>query len=103
MRVRIPVPEKEISPVKMGHEVKLKVRGYPGLTFNGVVTRISGQAESGELQPVFVVTAEAANTNGLMKPGMTGHAKIYCGKWPAYKVLLWRIVRWFRVEFWSWY
>jgi len=103
MRVRIPVPEKEISPVKVGQTVKLKARGYPDKTFEGVVTRISGQTEAGVVQPVFVITAEAPNTLGLMKPGMTGRAKIYCDKWPIYKIVLWRVVRWFRVEFWSWF
>jgi multidrug efflux pump subunit AcrA (membrane-fusion protein) len=115
MRVRIPVPENEIGPVMAGQVVKLKVRGYPGETFEGRVTRISGQTESGSGVsqsvsagpgsdgPVFVVTAEAGNAKGLMKPGMTGRAKIYCGKLPIYKVLLWRVVRWFRVEFWSWF
>ncbi len=103
MRVRIPVPEKEISPIKVGQTVMLKARGYPGETFQGNVTKISGQSETGKIQPVFVITAEVANTNSLMKSGMTGRAKIYCGKWPIYKVLLWRIVRWFRVEFWSWF
>jgi multidrug efflux pump subunit AcrA (membrane-fusion protein) len=103
MRVRIPVPEKEISPVRVGQIVKLKARGYPGVTFDGVITKISGQTETGELQPVFAITAHVSNTDGLMKPGMTGRAKIYCGKQPIYKVLLWRMVRWFRVEFWSWF
>ena len=103
MRVRIPVPEKEISPVRVGQTVKLKARGYPGTTFDGVITKISGQTETGELQPVLAITAHVSNTDGLMKPGMTGRAKIYCGKQPVYKVLLWRMVRWFRVEFWSWF
>jgi len=103
MRIRIPVPEKEISPVKIGQDVKLKVLGYPGETLNGIVTKISGQTEKGVVQQVFIVTAKAPNTLGLMKPGMTGRAKIYCGKWPIFKILLWRIVRWFRVEAWSWY
>jgi hypothetical protein len=109
MRIRIPVPENEIGPVSVGQSVKLKARGYPGETFSGRVTRISGQTETGQLQssaisgPVFVVTAEVANERGLMKSGMTGRAKIYCGKLPVYKVVLWRVVRWFRVEFWSWF
>jgi hypothetical protein len=109
MRVLIPVPEKEIGPVAIGQAVRLKVRGYPGKTFVGKATRISGQTEKSSAQlsasasPVFVVTAEAANVGGFMKPGMTGRAKIYCGKQPVYRVALWRIVRWFRVEFWSWF
>jgi len=103
MRVRIPVPEKEISPVKVGQMVRLKARGYPDKTFEGVVTKISGQTETGEIQPVFVITAEAPNTLALMKPGMTGRAKIYCDKWPIAKIVLWRAIRWFRVEFWSWF
>ncbi len=103
MRVRIPVPEKEISPIVPGRTVKLKTRSYPGVTFSGEVTKIAGQTDQGELEPIFVVTAEIPNPEGLIKPGMTGHAKIYCGKRPAYKIIFWRIVRWFRVEFWSWY
>jgi hypothetical protein len=83
--------------------VKLKTRGYPGITFNGIVTKISSQTEAGELHPIFVVTAHASNAELLMKPGMTGHAKIYCGKRPVYEVVLWRVVRWFRVEIWSWF
>jgi putative peptide zinc metalloprotease protein len=103
MRIRIPVPEKEISPVIPGRAVKLRSRSYPGITFDGQVIRVSGQTEEGELEPIFVVTAVVANPDGLLKPGMTGHAKIYCGKRPAYKILLWRMVRWFRVEFWGWF
>ena len=103
MRIRIPVPEKEISAVVPGRMVKFRTRSYPGITFHGEVTVVAEQTEAGQLQPIFVVTAVAPNTGRLLKPGMTGHAKIYCGKRPAYKILLWRIVRWFRVEFWGWY
>ena len=103
MRVRIPVPEKEISPVVPGRSVKFRTRSYPGITFHGEVTIVAEQTEAGQLQPIFVVTAVAPNPDRLLKPGMTGHAKIYCGKRPAYKILLWRLVRWFRVEFWGWY
>jgi hypothetical protein len=73
------------------------------LTFEGQVTQIAGHTDDGELEPIFMVLAKVPNPEGLLKPGMTGHAKIYCGKRPAYKILLWRIVRWFRVEFWSWF
>ncbi len=103
MRVRIPVPEKEISPVVPGKSVRFRTRSYPGITFDGEVTTVAEETEEGQLQPIFVVTAVAPNPDGLLKPGMTGHAKIYCGKRPAYKILLWRLVRWFRVEFWGWY
>lgn len=103
MRLRIPVPEKEISDVRPGRVVKFRTRSYPGITFEGKVTLISEQTEEGELEPIFVVTAEAANKDALLKSGMTGHAKIYCGKRPAYKIILRRLVRWIRVEFWGWY
>jgi len=103
MRVRIPVPEKEISDVRPGNIIKFRTRSYPGITFDGKVARISEQTEEGELQPIFVVTAEAPNAEGLLKSGMTGHAKIYCGKERAFKIMFKRFVRWFRVEFWGWY
>ncbi len=103
MRIRIPVPEKEISDVAPGMAVKFKTRSYPGITFEGKVTKIAEQTEEGELEPIFVVTAQAPNPEALLKSGMTGHAKIYCGKERAYKIFFRRFVRWFRVEFWGWY
>jgi putative peptide zinc metalloprotease protein len=104
LRVRIYVPEKEISVVKLGNSVKLKVRSFPYLTFSGVVTKIDPLViDEAEKHRVILVTANIVNQDDLLKPGMTGKAKINCGSWPIYRLILWRLVRYIRVEFWSWW
>jgi putative peptide zinc metalloprotease protein len=104
LRARIYVPEKEISVVKVGNPVKLKVRSFPSLTFTGIVTKIDPIViNEGTRRNVIIVTAHIANQNDILIPGMTGKAKINCGYWPIYKLILWRLVRYIRVEFWSWW
>lgn len=104
VRVRINVPEKEISAVAGDDPVKMKVHSYPGITYSGTVTKIDPLVvydKNG--RPIFWVTAYVPNGDGLLKAGMTGKAKINCGKWPIYKIILWRLVRYLRIEFWSWW
>ena len=104
VRVRINVPEKEISAIAVGNPVKMKVRSYPGITYSGLVTKIDPLVVyDKEGRPVFWVTAYVPNGDGLLKAGMTGKSKINCGKWPIYKIVLWRLVRFLRIEFWSWW
>jgi hypothetical protein len=39
----------------------------------------------------------------LLKPEMTGNAKILCGTRPLLELLTRRLARYIRVEFWSWW
>lgn len=104
VKVKISVPEKEISEVSIGNGVIMKARSYPGLTYIGQVKRIDPIAfEDMRGRSIISVTALAANPEGLLKPGMTGKAKINCGDNPLYKIILWRVVRYLRIEFWSWW
>ena len=104
IRVRIDVPEKEIAAVLVNNSIKMKVHSYPGLTYSGVVTKIVPHVFHRENdRKVFHVYAQASNIEGLLKPGMTGKAKINCGKRPLYRLILWRVVRFLRIEFWSWW
>jgi len=48
-----------------------------------------------------LVTTQLDNAAGLLKPEMTGNAKVYCGKQRAIDLVMRRIVRYLRVEFWS--
>jgi multidrug resistance efflux pump len=112
-----PVSEKEIADVKAGQIVALKVRAYPDMTFYGRVTSIStATIQSGsapkEAAPVSAeefsgksirVTTRIDNTSLLLKPGMTGNAKILCGQRRVIDLITRRIARTFKVEFWSWW
>jgi hypothetical protein len=103
MRVLIPVSEKDMDVVKLGQKVKSKVRSFPFKTFSGVVTRISHQGEQYKNKEVFIITSKIDNSELLLKPGMTGQGKIYCGKRSIAYLLLRRIIRWIRIEVWSWF
>ena len=46
---------------------------------------------------------EKAEAEGLLKPGMTGHGKITCCERSIFHLITRRLVRYIRVEFWSWW
>jgi multidrug resistance efflux pump len=122
--VEVTVPEKEIADVHTGQSVALKVRAYPNRLFHGQVTRIAMTAQSGggsgsvfpaaagsgasplgggkPSHAVLVVT-ETDNSEGLLKPGMTGVAKIYCGERRLIDLVTRRVSLTFKVQFWSWW
>jgi hypothetical protein len=49
------------------------------------------------------VTTRIDNNSMLLKPGMTGTAKILCGQRRVIDLITRRIARTFKVEFWSWW
>ena len=121
------VSEKEIADVKVGNIVALKARAYPEKTFFGTVTSVGATAQRGQTvstvgggshgsaspslaarsgsssAPTILVTTRISNDKLLLKPGMTGMVKIYCGERRIFDVLLRRLARTFKVEFWSWW
>jgi multidrug efflux pump subunit AcrA (membrane-fusion protein) len=104
--VEITVPEKEIADVRVGQKVLAKARAYPQRQFESEVLAIAPTASTND-QPVLgrtvLVTTRINNAEGLLKPEMTGHAKIYGDRYRLIDLVTRRIVRYFRVEFWSWW
>jgi putative peptide zinc metalloprotease protein len=117
---QIVVSEKDIADVHGGQPVALRVRALPGSVFRGAVTAIATAADgtpiAGAQTPVatapggsalpgraFIVTTRIDNPDLLLKPGMTGWAKIYCGPRRIGEVLTRRVARSIRVEVWSWW
>jgi hypothetical protein len=50
-----------------------------------------------------MVITQLDNAEHLLKPEMTGNAKIYCGEQRLLDLVTRRLVRFIRVEFWSWW
>ena len=50
--------------------------------------------------PMVVVRSELQNDQLLLKPEMTGVARIYCGDRRIIDLMTRRMVRWVRTEFW---
>ena len=104
--VEIAVPEKEIADVKIGHKVVIKARAFPRTTFEGQVLAVAPivtKQTDWQPQRTVLVTTRLDNSAGLLKPEMTGNAKVYCGEQRAIELVMRRMVRYLRVEFWSWW
>jgi len=91
--------------VKVGQRVVLKARAYPETSFYGEVISVAPTATAEEEEPggrTVLVTTQLNNTSFLLKPGMTGNAKIYCGKRRIIDLMTRRLTRYITVEFWWW-
>jgi hypothetical protein len=123
------VSEQDIADVKVGEPVVLKARAYPNNLFQGTITAIAtvaqinsssssgsifsspGQTPSGtatfsraNVNPKTVlVTTRIDNSELLLKPEMTGQAKISCGRKRLIDLVARRLSRTIKVEFWSWW
>jgi multidrug resistance efflux pump len=99
------VSEKEIGEVRPGQQVILRARAHPEVSLSGTVKAISPRAvdSDGPERKVFRVMVAMAQPTALLKPEMTGNAKILCGKRTIFHLLTRRIARYVRVEFWSWW
>jgi multidrug resistance efflux pump len=106
VKAEIVIPEKEIADVEIGQKVALKVRAYPNLNFEGNVVSIAPIVNKGQerWEPrTILVTTELHNASKLLKPEMTGNAKIFCGQRRIFDLMTRRLARYVRVEFWSWW
>ena len=120
------VSESDIADVKVDQKILLKVRAYPERTFYGKVRSIAIAAQGGpsssgsatgqgqgaasanssrnSLSPRMVtITTEIENSDLLLKPDMSGQGKVFCGERHLLELVMRRIARTVRVEFWSWW
>jgi putative peptide zinc metalloprotease protein len=122
MTVQIEIPEKEIADVEVGQPVVLRARAYPDRNFNGTVTfiatsaQVDGGASGGETllatnalgapsneKRTILVLTQIDNQSRLLKPAMTGQAKILCGSRRILDMITRRFAQTVKVEFWSWW
>ncbi|HEV8199638.1 MAG TPA: efflux RND transporter periplasmic adaptor subunit [Candidatus Polarisedimenticolia bacterium] len=102
----IAVPEKEISDVRIGQRVEIRARSFPRKTFEGTVTSIAptvSLAQDALAGRTILVRTRLDNLSGLLKPEMTGTAKIHGDRARLLTLLTRRLSRTLRVEFWSWW
>jgi len=101
LEIEARIAQDDIERVAEGQRVRLKVPARPDYLFVGTVTGIAAYADStyrGE--PTFVVTAGLDNTQGLLRPGMQGRAKIVGARRPIGYLIARPFVRWFQMRFW---
>jgi len=93
------VPEKELEDVNYGNYVRMFLRSFSTRDFDGHVVYMAPYAQTVNGEQVITVRAELANKDGILKPEMTGVAKIYCGKRRIIDLMTLRIRRWLKTEF----
>ena len=120
---QIAVDEKDIADVQVDQPVVLRARAYPDEIFYGKVNFVStsllgtapagatGEAASLPLpstssssaaKRTILITTQIDNHSLLLKPEMTGQAKILCGRRRALDLVTRRLAHTIKVEFWSW-
>jgi len=95
------VPEKELGDIKKEFPVRIQLASFPTRYFEGKVDYIAPSAHPVDGRQVVTVRAYLSNADGVLKPELTGIAKIYCGKRRIIEVMTRRIGLWVRTEFWS--
>lgn len=95
VKLKLFVSERDLGKVRLGAVARLRVDAFPERYFDARVARIDAQAqftprdihmEDERSRTVYGVTLEAANPDGLLKPGMPADAWILWDQragWPA--------------------
>ncbi len=102
----VPVLDSYLDFIETGAPVKTRVRSFPDEIFDGEVIYISRSADlknSPDSRARFQVLALMDNERQLLRDGMSGYAKISCGKASLFQIILERVMAFIRVEFWSWW
>ncbi len=114
MKARVLVRDLDLEDVRPGALVKLKVRANPFHTYSGYVEQIMPAAASDQpvietqkierygqaLTNYFAVTLELPNSNGELREGMTGTAKIFGKRTPLIYGASRGIWRWLSSQIW---
>jgi putative peptide zinc metalloprotease protein len=103
VEVLVPVSDFDIELIKVGQDVKLKVRSYTNKVFTGKVVHIPQDAVELNEKAYFMISAVLENIDVNLHKGMTGYAKIEIGTTSLFNLIMRRLTSIIRVEFWSWW
>ncbi len=96
----VAVPEEDVSLVRPGYDVSMKINTYPTRTFEGEVARLGARVREDGEERFLIVEVRAENRDELLKTGMLGTGKIWAGKRPIATLLLRKPVRWLWRKIW---
>lgn len=108
--IEITVLEEDVVGLEAGQRVRLKARSLPFETAEAEVRRVSptiaataavapGQPPA-STPPTFTVYCRIPNDDGRLKAGMTGFAKILRDRKPLGNVVVGKVLKYVRTEFW---
>jgi RND family efflux transporter MFP subunit len=101
--VDVAIDQEEVAFLKPGERADVKLESFPTKTLKGTVTIISPKSESTGDDRVFFARVSVPNSDGKIRYGMQGRAKVRAGWRPAGYVLLRRPLMWTWAKLWAWF
>lgn len=99
--LKIDVSEREISNVRLDSAVRFKLKTLPGKTFTGRVAKINAEPTTNQYgQRNYPVEVLVENSDSLLKPGMTGFARISFGRQSVGLIIAEKVWHALRPELW---
>ena len=96
------IPEYDSGAITVGTPASVKLLAYPNQPLFGKVIAVDPVTSEEDFGLVFKALVEFTNTEGNLKPGMSGYGKVDAGEQPLIILLTRPLVRFLQVEFWSW-
>jgi multidrug resistance efflux pump len=96
----VAVPEPDLSLVRPGQRVSLKINPYPTRTFSGTLSRVGALVRQEGEDRFLIAEVRADNPNGLLKTGMLGTAKVWAGRRSIATLLLRKPARYIWKKIW---
>jgi multidrug resistance efflux pump len=98
LRFDVLIPDEEFQYVAVGMPVTLEIDGLGGRHYWAKIDRLHPQATVIEGANVFVAECRMKNSDGRLRPGMRGHAKVGSHKrslgWVTFHRAFDRVARW---------
>ena len=99
--LKIDVSEREIGSVRLDSPVRFKLKTVPGRVFTGRVSKINAEPVPNQYaQRFYPVEVLIDNADGLLRPGMTGFARISFGRQSIGLILADKVWQALRPELW---
>ena len=99
--LKIDVSEREIGSVRLDSPVRFKLKTVPGQVFTGRVSKINAEPIPNQYaQRFYPVEVLLENSDGLLRPGMTGYARISFGRQSIGLILAQKVWQALRPELW---
>lgn len=99
--LKIDVSEREIASVRLDSAVRFKLKTVPGRVFTGRVSKINAEPIPNQYaQRFYPVEVLIENPDGLLRPGMTGYARISFGRQSVGLILAEKVWQALRPELW---
>lgn len=99
--LKIDVSEREIASVSLDSPVRFKLKTVPGRVFTGRVSKINAEPIPNQhAQRFYPVEVSLENSDGVLRPGMTGFARISFGRQSIGLILAQKVWQALRPELW---